>query len=240
MTRPDPRRSHFTYIAGIKGSGKSEYAKREFYTYPFDRAVVDVTHDVTAALARDGVHFHEVTTPLPVSWPEWMRCEDCQRDGQMTLVFRPDMGDPAAREDMDRVVGICQRAKGRPVLLWLDEVGEVCTAQWTGPAMRRGLHHGRHVDLSLIMCGPRAKDVNPLCIGQADKVVIYRILNRYDRQALALNIGVDQDEFDQLNKDLAKYEHMVWERETEEIDVMEPVPLWRRGRNPYPEVPAAS
>ena len=39
-----------------------------------------------------------------------------------------------------------------------------------------------------------------------------------------------------MNKSLAKFEHMVWERETEEMTHMAPLPLWTRGRNIYPEV----
>jgi hypothetical protein len=234
---PDPRKSYFTYVSGIKGSGKSEYAKRVFYTYPFDRLIIDVTHDVTDDLRKDGIAFHEITKPIPAAWPEWMRSDEDRKAGQMTLVFRPDMGDDEARDDIDRCIGISMRSKDLPTLDWLDEIGECCNAHWTGPSLKRGLHHGRHVALSLLMCGPRAKDVNPLCIGQADKVVTFRTLNRYDRQALAVNIGADQDEFDAMNKDLKKFEHMVWERETEALEIYAPIPLWRRGRNvtTYPD-----
>lgn len=237
---PDPRKSFFTYISGIKGSGKSEYAKHMFYTYPFDRVVVDVTHDVTPLLQKDGIPYHNVDIPIPGSWPEWMRDEQSEKD-QMTLVYRPDMGDPEARDHMDRVVGMCLRGgapHGKPTLLWLDEIGEVCSGSKTGPGMKRALHHGRHDDLSMLMCGPRAKDVNPLCIGNADRVVTFRTLQAYDREALARNMGVDQGEFDEMNKSLGEYEHMVWERQGEELVHMGPLPRWRPGRNLYPEIPA--
>ena len=238
---PDPRKSFYTYICGIKGSGKSEYAKHMFYSYPFDRLVVDVTHDVTETLRRDGIDHHQISSPIPGSWPEWMRDPETEQQ-QMTLVFRPDMGSEESFDDMDRCVGLCLRGRDpstgrtRPVLGWLDEVGEVCTAHRTGPGMKRALHHGRHHDLSLLMCGPEAKNVNPLCIAQADRVVGFRILNRDHREALAKNMGVDQDEFDTMNKQLRQFEHMVWERETEEMTHMAPLPRWRRGRNAYPEL----
>lgn len=233
----DQRKSYFTFVSGIKGSGKTEYAWYVFDAYPFDRLVLDVTHDVTDLLADRGVPHHQITAPIPGSWPDWLRDSDVE-DGRLTLVFRPDMGAPEARDDLDRCVGICLRGggPGNATLCWADEIGEVCRANQTGPGMRRALHHGRHDDLSLLMCGPRPKDIDTLCVGQADKVVTFRTLNRYDRQALAGNMGVDQDEFDRLNKSLGEYEHTVWERATEEIHVYEPMPRWRRGRRPPPEV----
>lgn len=239
---PDPRKSYYVYISGIKGSGKSEYGKHLFYSYPFDRLVIDVTHDVTESLRRDGIPFHTIDVPIPGSWPEWMRDEETE-SRQMTLVFRPDMGSDEAFDDMDRCVGLCMRGRDpstgrtRPVLAWLDEIGEVCTAHKTGPGMKRALHHGRHSDLSLLMCGPEAKNVNPLCIAQADKTVTFRMLNRDHRQALAKNMGVDQDEFDAMNKSLRPFEHMVWTREDEQLVHMAPLPRWRRGRSEYPEMP---
>lgn len=244
MAPPDPRKSHFTFISGIKGSGKSEYARAEFYPYPFDRLVIDVTHDVTDQLRADGIPHHQLTLPVPGSWPEWMRDEadrevsipGAHRPGQMTLVFRPDMGADDAFDDMDRALGLAMRSRhgDAPVLVWADEIGEICTAHRTGPAMKRALHHGRHYGLSLIMCGPRSKDVNPLCIGNCDKAVTFRMLSKYDREAIARNLGIDQDDFDDVNKSLVKYEHMVWERDTEEITVYEPLPLWRPGRDAFP------
>jgi hypothetical protein len=232
----DKRKSYFTFIHGIKGSGKTEYAWYEFDAYPFDRLVVDVTHDVTGLLTDRDVPWREITRPVPASWPEWMRDPDVE-GGRLTLVFRPDMGDSEARDDMDRCVGLCLRGggPGNATLCWLDEVGETAPVNRTGPGMRRALHHGRHDDLSLLMCGPRPKDIDTLCIGQADKVVSYRTLNRYDRQAAAATIGVDQDEYDTLNKSLRQYEHTVWERATELLTVHEPVPRWRRGRRPPTE-----
>lgn len=234
---PDPRKSFYVFCCGIKGSGKSEYCKRMFYNYPFDRLVVDVTHDVTESLRTDGVKHHQITMPIPGSWPEWMRDDEDRAAGQMTLVYRPDMGSPDSMLEMDRCVGLCMRGKGRPVLGWLDEIGDVCTAHKTGPGMRRALNHGRHHDLSLLMAGPEARNVNPKCISQADRVVGFRMLNADHRAVLARNMGVDQDEFDAMNKSLAKYEHMIWERDTEELTHMAALPRWRPGRDNYDEVP---
>lgn len=232
MTAPDPRKSHFWFVSGIKGSGKTEYAWWVFDGYPFDRMVLDVTHDVTELLTERGVPHHQLTLPLPGSWPDWLRDPDVE-GGRLTLVFKPDMGTPEAIDDLDRCVGLCLRGggTGKRVLCWADEVGEVSTQHRTGPGMRRALHHGRHDDLSLIMCGPRAKDLNTLCIGQADTVVTFRTLNKHDREAIAGTMGVDQGEFDAMNKSLRPYEHTVWHRETEELAAYEPLPMWRRGRN---------
>jgi hypothetical protein len=230
----DARKSHYTYVAGIKGSGKSEYAYQLAEGYPFDRLIVDVTHDVSTTLRQRGIPFRYLESPIPSAWPEWMRDQDVE-NGRLTLVFKPDMGSPDAFDDMDRCVGLCLRG-GPPTLLWLDEIGEVCTGNRTGPAMKRALHHGRHDNLSMIMCGPRSKDVNPLCIGNCDRCVTFRMLNKYDREAIVRNLGADQAEFDRENKALEQYEHQVWERATEEIETFGKLPKWRLGRRPPPEL----
>jgi hypothetical protein len=235
MPRPDPAKSHYTYISGRKGSGKSEYAFWEFSAYPFDRLVLDPTHDVTKLqLVPRGIPHRQITHPIPGSWPEWMRDEDVD-NGRLTLVYQPDMGDPEARDNMDRALGLCLR-DGPPTLCWCDEIGQLCDRYHTGPGLRRALHHGRHDNLSLIMCGPRARDVDPLTIGNADKVVTFRTLNKYDREALAGNMGVDQAEFDAANKALRRYEHTVWTGDTEELQHFAPLPRWRRGARPPVEV----
>lgn len=243
--RPDPRRSYFHLITGIKGSGKTEYAWYVFDSYPFDRLVLDVTHDVTELLNTRGVPHRQITAPIPGAWPEWMRDPEHDRTpamphGRLTLVFKPDMGAPEARDDLDRCVGLCLRGggPGKATLCWADEIGEVCRANHTGPGMRRALHHGRHDDLSLLMCGPRPKDIDTLCAGQADKVVTFRTLNRYDREAIADNIGQDRGEFSRLNAGLREYEHTVWTRASGQIEVYGPLPRWQRGRRAPDEIEA--
>jgi hypothetical protein len=230
----DARHSFFCYCSGIKGSGKSEYCYRLFEGYPFDRLVIDVTHDVTRQLRQRGVPHKQITDPIPGSWPEWMRDQDVD-NGRLTLVYRPDMGSPEAFDNMDRCVGLCLRG-GPPTQCWADEIGELCTAHRTGPDMKRALHHGRHDNLSLLMAGPRSQDVNVLCIGNSDRVVSFRILNKDDRERIVRNMGADAAEFERENKALEKFEHQVWERETEEITTYAPLPRWRRGLLPPPEL----
>jgi hypothetical protein len=199
---------------------------------------------VTESLRADGIPHHQLTLPVPGSWPEWMRDAETEAR-QMTLVFRPDMGDPDALADIDRCIGLCMRGRdpatgrNRPALMWADEIGEVAPVHRTGPAMRRALHHGRHHGLSMLMCGPEAKNVDPLCIAQADEVIAFRMLRAEHRKVLADNVGYGQDEFDAMNEALARFEHMRWTTETETFEHMAPLPLWRRGRNELPEVPAA-
>lgn len=242
--KPDPRSSYYTLCTGIKGSGKSEYAWWVFHGYPYDRMILDVTHDVTDTLNARGVPHRQITAPIPGAWPEWMRDPEFDRTkamphGRLTLVFRPDMGTPEAVDDLDRCIGLCLRGggPGKSTLCWADEIGQVFRLN-PGPDAQRALNHGRHDDLSLLMCGPRPKNIDPLCAGNADKVVTFRTLNRYDREAIADNIGVDRDEFSRLNKSLRKYEHTVWERETEQIETYGPLPRWQRGRRTPDEIGA--
>lgn len=238
MAARDPRKSFYTFLSGIKGSGKSEYAFAEFDWYPFDRMVLDVTHDLAPLFTERGIPHQKIQTPIPGSWPEWMRDQESE-NGRLTLVFQPDMGDTAAaRADLDRCVGLCLRG-GPPTLLWCDELAAMGDENHVEPNLNRVLYHGRHDNISCLFCGPRAKKIPPLCIGQCDKAVTFRVLNRYDRQAICANLGLDQADFDRENKSLAEFEHQVWHRSTEEIEIMMKLPKWRRGRRPPIEVIAA-
>jgi hypothetical protein len=182
----DPARSTFILVVGRKGSGKSELAHLFFRQYPYDRLVIDPTHDVKLEESPED-KVTVIDDPLPVRFPSPV-------DGErITLHYKPDMGSLTVDDDTDRAVGLA--FTHRRTLLWIDEIGEVARIHQTQPYMRRSLNYGRHRDLSLLMCGPRPINIDPLCVSQADYVYIFEMPNPRDRDRIAEGIGWDPKAF---------------------------------------------
>lgn len=226
---PDPSKSHWVFACGKKGSGKSYTCRYWFESYPFDRVVIDPTHDLRADFRREGLVFDELdAAALPVRLP----ADDEGR--RRTWVFCPDMGSDTAVDDMDRVVGLCF---GRgPTLLWVDEFGRLTTAHRTPPNTRRLLHHGRHDDISLLLACPRPQDIDGLGISQADKIYIYRLPNPRDIERVANEAGVDPVELRAANSrlDVEAHEYLMYDANADVLWLMPPLPKLRPGRNHYP------
>lgn len=199
----DARRSAFLAFFGRKGSGKSNLAARFWETWPYDRLCVDPTGD---AVVGDDVEKLEI--PLPVRWPSSSK----QRT---SLHLIPDPGAPTYRDDLDRAVGLAFR--NRRSLLWLDEIGEHSRANRTAPNMHRALHQGRHRDLSMLMCGPRPIDIDPLVISQADFVYVFALPHPRDRDRVAATIGFPPKEFAAAVDQLGEFEYLRFEAGTHEL-----------------------
>jgi hypothetical protein len=231
---PDPAGSLYVFLSGRKGSGKSHIARRWFDSYPYDRLVVDITHDLRNDLRRDGVPFRELdldVLPARLAGPA-----DPDDAAAQTWLVCPDMGSPTWWDDTDRALGL---ALGRgPMLIWVDEYGTVTRAGKTGPNMRRILHHGRHDRLSLLLCCPRPIDVDPLGIAQADLIYTFRTPQVYDRQRVADTTGVDRGLFDETNAALGEHEYMLYDARTDTLSHMPALPSRRRGLASLPPVPA--
>ncbi len=236
MQAPDPRKSTFLFATGKKGEGKSHWCRAWWDAYPLDRLLIDPTGDVRADLRAEGEDV-SVLAPdvVPVRFPRG----EHQR---VTVVYVPDMGSPTSQDDMDRVVGLALDSKDHPVLLWIDEVGRICTsAQSTPPNMRRLLHHGRHHGVTFLGAGPRPIDIDPLVINQADIVAAFRLPNPADRKRVADNIGVDPAEFGRLNLSHCRsgtHQYLQYVQAEDTLYLMPALPPRRRWAEAYPPVPA--
>lgn len=227
---PDPHKGVYIFASGKKGSGKSVICRAWFDRYPFDRIVIDPTHDVRDDLRRDGVDFEELRADtLPARLPPF------DPEHPKTYVFCPDMGSPTALDDMDRVVGL---ALGRgPTCLWCDEYGTMTGPNMTGPNMRRALHHGRHDGLTLLLACPRPKNIDGLGISQADYVYTFRTRNPDDRDRIAKEIGMDPADFSAVNASLSargRWWHTMYDDAEDQLWIMPPLPVGRRRDPGYP------
>jgi hypothetical protein len=234
---PDPRKSLYIFCSGKKNCGKSHVCRAWWDSYPFDKLVIDVTHDIRDDLRADGAQFTDLDPQvLPARLPDPVDDDAAPR----AWTVCPDMGSPSWEDDVDRAVGLCMRGKDNPTLLWVDEFGAVTSGNKTGPNMRRVLHHGRHHNLSLLLACPRPMDVDTLGISQADLVYTFRTPVVQDREKIAKNIGFEPREFDQVNAELpaiGEHAYTLYDARTDQLDIMPPLPPRRRGRNAYPPLP---
>lgn len=197
----DPLLNQITLVLGRKGSGKSVWARETFRGWPgVDKLVIDPTGDADPGQVLAGgvrcVTVHKLPESLPtaaqVSRSITTADAPASRAPQNVAVrWIADPGSPTYRDDLDRAVGLALYPKNRRVLLWVDEAGEVFPANRTGPNARTLLQQSRHWYTSLLMCCPRPITIDPLCIAQADRVVIYDMPHPRDRERVAASIGIE-------------------------------------------------
>ena len=220
-TRLDPAKSTFITIVGKKGHGKSEMARVHWESYPFDQAVLDYHHDFVGRyedLAR-------LSSPLPDRWPmadSWIAGE-----GERSRIgFVPDSGRPDYVDECDRFAGLAylHGSEERPVMLWIDEIGELAPVHQTQPNMRRILQLGRHRRMTLLMCGPRPVNIDPLVLQQADVVYVFTLPNPADRRRVADTIGWDPREFDEAVHNLPMHGYLRYTAADQELVEFPPLP----------------
>ncbi len=213
----DAHRSTHIAVLGKKGTGKTELAFHVFETYPFDRIAVDPNADIVF-----GPDVEELPEPPPARWPEWPAEALGRKPRRRTFRYVPDFGDPAYREDLDRVIGL---AYGHPrTLLFVDEAHEAFPAGRVLPHARRALRQSRHRQLSMILATPRPLTVDPLVISQADWVYIFRLPNPNDRKRVAECIGWDPKAFDEAVFALGRFEYLRYDAGEEDLAHFPPLP----------------
>lgn len=200
----DPSRGVVILCLGKKRSGKSKMGMLFFMSYPGDRIVIDINGtDGPKPNGRDIFGLKGHVGDLPSKWPEELRPEG---GGPMTLYYHPDMGSATFREDVDAVLGMGY-LRG-DVCIIVHEAGIVAKVGQTQPHMLRILQSNRHRRVTLIMCAPRAKTMDPLAYGQADLLYIFEMPNKYDRDAIADAIGWDNTDFALGVEELGAHEYL--------------------------------
>lgn len=179
----DPDMNQIMLVIGRKGSGKSVFARELVRGWPYiDKFVIDPTGDADPGDDIGTVTLHKLPSELPVP----------SKRGEFTVTrWVADPRSATYREDLDRAVGLALFPKKRRVLLWVDEAGEVFPANRLGPNARTLLQQSRHWYTSVVMCCPRPINIDPLCVSQADRVVIYDLPHPRDRERVAAAIGIE-------------------------------------------------
>jgi hypothetical protein len=205
----DPDRSTYVSIFGRKGTGKSHLARTLFVSYPYHRCLIDTTKDADPTEA--------FTSPWPGSYDDRF---------PLSLRFVPNMlhkkkGDYHGwRTDVDEVVGAYYDF-GRSCM-WIDEVGQICPVN-TEPHMDLVLHQGRHQHLTMLFCGPRCADIDPLVLSQSDWIIIFDLPHELDIKRLAIHLGIEWRELQALIKSLGEFEFISYEQASKEISICAPI-----------------
>jgi hypothetical protein len=189
----DPQQNQILLFVGRKGSGKSAAAREHFRAWPgADRLIIDVNGDADPGDDLDAIPLRGSVLQLPP-----------RRDERVPEVYRW-IADPQAdsfAEDIDKALGAALFPRERKVVVWVDEAGEAFPANRTGPNGRTLLHQSRHFNCSAVLCCPRPKGIDPLCLAQADRVTMFDVPSPLDRQRLADGIGISPARLDEVLKE---------------------------------------
>jgi hypothetical protein len=201
----DPAKGVVIVHLGKKRSGKSKMALLWFESYPYDRVVIDVNG--TDGPHRDVIELNGTVDTLPTKWPEHLREQDADgRPKRMTLRFHPDMGSATFLEDVDAVIGMAYRTGH--VCILVHEMGLIAPSTKTPPHVKRMLQSNRHRQLTVLLCAPRPKTMNPLVLGQADLVYVFELPNRDDQDTVADAVGWERDDFHKAVNELGAHEYL--------------------------------
>ncbi len=245
----DPDAGAYVSIFGRKGSGKSELAKSYFRAYPYDRLVIDSNGDVDPdSTFTVKVGPGDFEWPSLEAWAEMRRDEAERRPGvdvglpaYPSLCYEIDFTDDARVPGtqiphwlwlVDQVVKKAYSlakgtdgAPGRPVCLWLDEVGELAPAGRCPGNILQALHKGRHVHLTLLMAGPRPVGVEVLVLSQADLACFFEMPHELDRQRASAHLAIPIDELAGILDNLEEYGYMVFFAASRTIVIMPPLEI---------------
>lgn len=184
----DTSKGMILVFQGKKRSGKSLLALYWFMSFPGDKAVIDIAKDDGPV----GPGVYEITgtvADMEREWPEHAR----PGDGiPMIVRYKPDANSPTFYEDVDAFIGMvmAHSTKEKPVMILIHEMGVVAKANRTKPHARAMLMHNRHAGLNCLFCQPRAMDVEPLVLAQADLVFTFEMPNEDDRKRTASTLGI--------------------------------------------------
>lgn len=219
----DPDRSNIIVCVGRKGSGKSEAARTIFESWPYDRVVIDVTGDARPHDPELIVY----TAPFPAQLPD---PEVEHGRGRVTVWARVNPQSPTYFEDQDDALNLALHPRHRNTLVWVDEYAQLATAAKIPPNLRLALQSSRHYHTSMLLCFPRPKYVPVITFQQADKILIYRLPNRDDREVLAKNMGYPFDRFERhyaatMRRD--PHAFLLWDSNQGLLVGLPPLPLAR-------------
>lgn len=197
----NPAHNELMVFLGRKGSGKSQLARELFRNWPgADRLVIDATGDADPGSDLGTVELR--TIPKPVHDDEAASLPPRPKDAhgkEHPGVWRY-VGNPMSatfNDDLDRAIGLGLFPRNRNTLLWIDEGRTVMRSNATGPFARTLLEQSRHFHTSALICCPRPVTVDPLVLAQADRVIVFDVPAKADRERLADTLGYDRGVWNQ-------------------------------------------
>jgi hypothetical protein len=215
----DPDRSNIVCAIGTKGSGKSEALRTIFNTWPYDRVVIDVTGDARPVDPATVV----MTAPVPSQLPA-----AAEGQARVTAWVRLDPRRPSYADDQDDALGLALYPRHRNTVAWVDEYAQMATANKWGPNLALALQSSRHYHMSMLLAFQRPKTIPVLTLTQADRVFIFDVPIKTDREYIANNIGFEPARFEQRwQETMARGGHsfLLWDGKQKVLIGCPPLPL---------------
>jgi hypothetical protein len=232
----DPTKNQIILCVGRKGSGKSQWAREAFRHWPgVDRLVIDPSGDADPgsprrpgqpASFRDDLNTQLLTTlPSPPQMPARQRVNGQEVPGVYRWIVNPLS--PTVKEDRDRAVALGLFPKDRRSLLWLDEATKILPAGATGPYGNLALEQSRHYHCSLLICCPRPLKIDPLCLSQADRVIMFDVPGTSDRQRLSETLGWPHGNLVALLDEVRKlpFHYLMYMADEHRMYICPPIPM---------------
>ena len=248
----DPDQGAYVAIFGRKGSGKSELAKSYFRAYPYDRIVFDsndeidpegtYTLDVGPGLfewptleewAERLLARRRRCATLPAQRPVERRRSRPELPPYPSLRYAIDFTDdelmPNSRVPhwlylVDQVIKLAYHL-GRPVCIWVDEVGDIFPVGKTQGNSMQALHKGRHKALTLLMAGPRPYNVEVLVLSQSDLVCIFEMPHELDRQRVAAHCAIPINELGPMLDNFEEHGYLAFFAASHSVAILPPLEL---------------
>lgn len=189
----DPDKGTIQLIVGMKGSGKSVFARRQYHAWQHDKLCIDPTGDADPGPDAERLTTEQLATKFPV------QTEITGPPKPRNLHFRPSPRSATFRQEVDKAIGMSLFPADRKTLVWVDEWGTVSRPSSNDPNAQLLLMQSRHHGpVSALLCCPRPININVLSRLQADGVAIFRVPSIKDRQTLVDQMDLELDEFEEL------------------------------------------
>jgi hypothetical protein len=166
--------------------------------------------------------------------------ERALRSGSRIVHWVPLTGD---RKELEEAAMLVWRTPG-PYLWWIDELAEVCTANWVPRGIKLCNQQGRQPEKGMLSLTQRVSETHPVCRSQAESIFVFadRPID-VDCKALAGHVGLSAAELEAALADLAakygRHAHLWYLRQTQEHRYCMPIPL-HTGRARMPRRPPAT
>lgn len=186
-----PKSDEQMFISGMKGSGKTHFAKSLLSVVATKEVVifVDTKPDFKES---ELVDFDDKNPLYPhrLSPKLWFleRRELGKRTAKGLYVYRNSGGRrPYDDPFIDTLITWAMKDEKKKVTLYFDEGADLSHSQFTTPLMDKVLRQSRSRNVRLMIGTQRPKGIPSMYVNQADKIATFFMLSKSDRKHLADN-----------------------------------------------------
>lgn len=193
-----PESDEQMFICGMKGSGKTQFAKHLLSIVAKHEVVIFI--DTKPDYEEDElVPFEDKNPQLPhMLTPSLWLFERRQLDkpnAKGLYVYRNKGGRSVYNDGfIDKLIEWSLKEKSKKVTVYFDEAADMSHGQYTTPLMDKILRQSRSRNVRLMLGTQRPKGIPAMYVNQADKHAVFYMQSKSDRKHLAENAHVAMNE----------------------------------------------